>query len=90
MKSKTISPKGNKPYFKSDKAEFTLYHGDCLEILPMFKDVDMIFADPPYFLSNDGITCQSGRMVSVNKGNWDKSKGVNQTHEFNKQWLKAC
>lgn len=50
----------------------------------------MIFADPPYFLSNGGITCHAGKMVSVNKGKWDKSKGVKETHEFNLEWLKAC
>ena len=47
----------------------------------------MIFADPPYFLSNDGITCSGGRMVSVNKGEWDK---VDDKHKFNCKWLKAC
>lgn len=31
-----------------------------------------IFADPPYFLSNGGISVQSGKIVSVNKGDWDK------------------
>ncbi|MDV2503545.1 MAG: site-specific DNA-methyltransferase [bacterium] len=66
--------------------------GDCLEILPKVPEgsIDMIFADPPYFLSNDGITCHAGRMVSVNKGKWDKSPGVGEMHEFNSQWLAAC
>jgi len=50
----------------------------------------MIFADPPYFLSNGGITCHAGKMVSVNKGKWDKSKGVTENHKFNLEWLKAC
>lgn len=51
---------------------------------------DMIFADPPYFLSNGGITCQNGRMVKVDKGQWDKSAGVEINHEFNRQWLARC
>lgn len=51
---------------------------------------DMIFADPPYFLSNDGISVQSGKMVSVNKGDWDKSQGFEKDNEFNYNWLKAC
>lgn len=51
---------------------------------------DMIFADPPYFLSNGGITCQSGQMVSVNKGEWDVSKGVLDNHQFNLTWLGYC
>ncbi|MBI5788603.1 MAG: site-specific DNA-methyltransferase [Candidatus Schekmanbacteria bacterium] len=50
----------------------------------------MIFADPPYFLSNGGITCQSGKMVSVNKGKWDQTKGAAENHKFNLEWLKAC
>lgn len=90
-----------KPYEK--KAPFTIYYddpehnvrllkGDCIEILEKAreKSVDMIFADPPYFLSNGGITCHAGKMVSVNKGKWDKSKGAKETHEFNHKWLKAC
>jgi len=80
-----------KPYFKSGTA-FTLYKEDCRKVLPKLKEesVDMIFADPPYFLSNGGITCQSGRMVSVNKGKWDKSGTLEENHEFNRTWLEAC
>ncbi|MBT3393076.1 MAG: site-specific DNA-methyltransferase [Elusimicrobiaceae bacterium] len=51
---------------------------------------DCIFADPPYFLSNNGITCSNGKMVSVNKGKWDESKGILKNHEFNKKWLGLC
>lgn len=51
---------------------------------------DMIFADPPYFLSNDGITCHAGKMVSVNKGNWDRSSGAEEMHQFNLKWLALC
>lgn len=51
---------------------------------------DMIFADPPYFLSNDGITCQGGKMVSVNKGDWDKIDSIEKKHEFNRRWLREC
>lgn len=50
----------------------------------------MIFADPPYFLSNDGFSCQNGQMVSVNKGNWDKSKGMAADLEFYEEWLRLC
>ena len=52
--------------------------------------VDLIFCDPPYFLSNGGITCQSGKMVKVDKGDWDKSKGAEINHQFNHEWLKRC
>jgi hypothetical protein len=51
---------------------------------------DMIFADPPYFLSNGGITCHAGKMVSVNKGEWDKSRGPEENHNFNREWLARC
>jgi len=68
------SSKFIKPYFK--KPDFALYNEDSLEILSRLPDnyVDMIFADPPYMLSNDGFTCQAGRMVSVNKGKWERDE----------------
>ena len=50
----------------------------------------MIFADPPYFLSNGGITCKSGEQVLVHKGNWDKSSGFESDHTFNKSWISRC
>jgi site-specific DNA-methyltransferase (adenine-specific) len=50
----------------------------------------MIFADPPYFLSNGGTTCKSGKRVSVTKGSWDKSEGVNSDYTFNLEWLGLC
>ncbi|MEJ2249783.1 MAG: DNA methyltransferase [Candidatus Lokiarchaeota archaeon] len=78
----------NAPYYKADN--FVLYQGDSLELLKQFeKDkFDLIFADPPYFLSNGGITCRSGRMASVNKGEWDKSKGFSEDTKFIDTWLK--
>ena len=79
------------PFFKSTDKAFTLLQGDCIELLNQFDfKFDMIFADPPYFLSNDGISVQSGKMVSVNKGDWDKSQGFEKDNEFNRRWLKAC
>ena len=59
-------------YFETEESQLVL--GDSFKILTKMEPetVDMIFADPPYFLSNDGITCQGGKMVSVNKGSWDK------------------
>jgi site-specific DNA-methyltransferase (adenine-specific) len=78
-------------YYHSPDHAFTLLHGDCLKLLPQFEfQFDMIFADPPYFLSNGGISVHAGKMVSVNKGDWDKSQGFEKDNEFNYRWLKAC
>jgi site-specific DNA-methyltransferase (adenine-specific) len=80
------------PYFEDSANRFVLFHGDCLKLLGQMPAdrIDMIFADPPYFLSNDGITCHAGRMVSVNKGEWDRSQGPDANHRFNREWLAAC
>lgn len=77
-------------YYKN--GSFSLINNDTFNALNNFADntFDMIFADPPYFLSNDGITCSGGKMVSVNKGKWDEALSVNEKHEFNKEWIKKC
>ena len=76
----------------SSLKDSTLYLGDCLEVLNSLPEnsVDMIFADPPYNLSNDGYTVHAGKRVSVNKGDWDKSAGPSQDFEFHLNWIKAC
>ncbi len=77
------------PYFKSEDKNFTLLHGNTMELLTKFDHkFDMVFADPPYFLSNNGFSIQSGKVVSVNKGKWDKSKGFEFVNDFNRKWLK--
>lgn len=85
-----INKESSKPVFKTD--DFCLYHADCLEIMGRFPDnyIDMIFADPPYNLSNDGFTCHAGKMVSVNKGKWDKSKGFDEDLKFHETWISEC
>ena len=76
------------PIFMSEDKLFKLYQGDCNEILPQFENkFDLIFADPPYFLSNDGLSIQSGKIVSVNKGEWDKGENISDIDEFNLQWI---
>ncbi len=79
-----------KPYYK--KPRFNLYQTDCLDLLGGIKEnaVDMIFADPPYFLSSGSFTCQNGKMVSVKKGDWDISNGLKGNFEFHLKWIKAC
>lgn len=78
--------------FYFEESSFKLIDGDTFNILKQFeeKSFDMIFADPPYFLSNDGITCSGGKMVSVNKGIWDKALIINDKYEFNKSWIHEC
>lgn len=79
-----------KPYFQDDK--FILYLGDSLEILKKIpeKSIDLIFSDPPYNLSNGGFTVHAGKRVSVNKGEWDKSKGFHNDWNFHFNWIKTC
>ncbi len=79
-----------KPYYI--QSDLVLYHADCLEVLSQLPEnsIDMIFADPPYNLSNNGFSVHAGRRVSVNKGEWDKSKGFKNDYEFHFKWLEAC
>ena len=71
---------------------FELILGDALEILKEMPAelVDVIFADPPYFLSNGGITCKGGKMTSVDKGDWDKISTLEEKHAFNRRWIALC
>jgi len=85
-------PAGAEPYFLSPDGRFVLYQGDCLELMPRLpaESFDLIFADPPYFLSNDGMTCHAGKRVSVNKGKWDRSRGFAGNYRFTMDWLRQC
>ncbi|MBQ4390085.1 MAG: site-specific DNA-methyltransferase [Bacteroidales bacterium] len=79
------------PFYITKEKDFTILQGDCIELLNSFDfKFDMIFADPPYHLSNGGISIQSGVPVSVNKGKWDKSQGFEEDYKFDKTWLAAC
>ena len=78
------------PFFRSQNS--ALYQGDCVEVMNSLpeKSIDMIFADPPYNLSNDGYTVHAGKRVSVNKGTWDKSAGTENDFTFHQKWIEAC
>lgn len=82
--------------FRDDKFGVWLYQINCLEFMDALIEkypegrFNVIFADPPYFLSNGGITCHAGKMVKVDKGDWDKSKGADVNHEFNIEWISRC
>ena len=77
-------------FYKSPNNDFTLIQGDCVETLSKFKfGFDMVFADPPYFLSGGGISYQSGKVVCVDKGDWDKPTTPEDLDAFNLRWLSA-
>nr|VFK56685.1 MAG: DNA modification methylase [Candidatus Kentron sp. TUN]VFK63403.1 MAG: DNA modification methylase [Candidatus Kentron sp. TUN] len=81
-----------KPFFINEKQNFTLYKANCIDFLGQLPEnsVDMIFADPPYFLSSGSFTCQSGKMVSVKKAEWDLSNGTTENLNFHRTWIEAC
>ena len=79
------------PYYTSPSKDFLLANGDSFKLLKEFDfKFDMIFADPPYFLSNGGISLQSGKVVSVDKGEWDKGMSQDEVMAFNMEWLRLC
>lgn len=88
--NKILGSVPHKPHFSSE--DFVLYNADSIGLLSTLPEnsIDMIFADPPYNLSNGGFTVHAGRMVSVDKGKWDKSKGFQDDYEFHYRWLEAC
>jgi len=85
-----------RPHYEDARMHLAVYKGNCLQILDQLLvgapegRFDMVFADPPYFLSNGGITCSNGKMVKVHKGDWDKSQGTELDHTFTKEWLGKC
>lgn len=84
--------KGLQPYYKTPNGDFLLHKGDSRNVATILNGVrfDMVFADPPYFLSNGGFSVQAGKCVSVNKGDWDASHGLEADTQFNYQWVKGC
>lgn len=89
-KRKVLSEVPIKPYFHED--DFVLYNTDSIGFLSTLPEnsIDMIFADPPYNLSNGGFSVHAGKRVSVNKGVWDASKGFKDDYEFHYRWMEAC
>ncbi len=79
-----------KAHFKSNGVN--LFLGDVVKVLKQLppESIDLIFADPPYNLSNDGFTCHAGKRVPVNKAEWDKSQGIEEDFKFHYKWIEAC
>ena len=71
---------------------YTIYNDDTFAVMAKFPDesFDMIFADPPYLISNVGLSCQNGKLTAINKGKWDYHQSVEANFEFHKLWLKEC
>jgi len=97
LEQKTLdSALNNKILPLFDQESIKIYQASCFDVLRQIASshpngyFDTIFADPPYFLSNGGISCHSGRRVKVDKGLWDKSRGVEENHSFNLEWLELC
>lgn len=90
MKNNSQKAMDMEAFYKTQKVR--LFQGDAVEVLNAIPEntIDLIFADPPYNLSNDGFTCHAGKRVSVNKGKWDKSNGIDKDYEFHYNWMAAC
>ena len=81
-----------KSAIRINEENFLLVKGDTFKLLKKMepKSVDVIFADPPYFLSNGGISVHSGKMVSVNKAKWDEGLTPEKKLSFNRKWIQRC
>lgn len=79
------------PYNHTDD-DFILYNGDCIEVINCIEreSVDLIFADPPYFLSSGKTIHVKNAEKTIYKGEWDRIKDIKNINDFNKRWLLAC
>ena len=92
MRKKTATLIRPKVRWKSPDGKSKIIEGDAFGFLDTIEDnsIDCIWTDPPYLLSNDGVTCVAGKMVRVNKGEWDRSRGIDLDHGFNRWWIAKC
>lgn len=80
----------NTPYF-NENDNFILYEGECNSVLDkLTEQVDMIFADPPYFLSNQKKTTAFGKPKIRDKGEWDRILPWEEINTYNKCWITKC
>lgn len=80
------------PLWRSGDGHSAFYRADRLRLMRALPDssIDCIWTDPPYLLSNGGTTCIAGERRRVDKGHWDRSRGLPIDHEFNRDWLAEC
>ena len=78
---------GKSKYFYSSES-CSLYLGDSFQLVKKIeeKSIDMIFADPPYFLSSGGVSCHSGKQVCVDKGDWDTTLTIEEKIKYNRKF----
>lgn len=81
------------PYYSDERT--TLYHGDCLEVLPGLGQFDLVFTSPPYNLGGEpwphiGHWKHGGKSGTGGSKKWRggaDSNGVNyQEHADNLPW----
>ena len=91
-KKRSIEKSGLDEVWSTGNHGSGLYQADVFEFLGALEDesVDCVWTDPPYLLSNDGVTCVAGKRAKVNKGEWDRSHGITRDHQFNLAWLSEC
>lgn len=79
-------------HWKTKCSRFELLCGDSIEVMRRMpaESVDLVFADPPYFLSGDGSTCRAGKRAKVRKGAWDEPASLSDMHAWNGRWLAAA
>lgn len=78
-------------YYQSLNSDFILLLGDTMKLLDhVDQKVDMVFADPPYFLSKNESKCINGTWKSFEKGEWDRATSLDNINTFNIKWLSAC
>ena len=62
-----------KPYYETELGK--LYHGDCLEIMPLLEPVDLVLTDPPYGIGEARNHNESRGLLAESKAypieSWD-------------------
>lgn len=80
-------------YYQTINKDFILLCGDSAAMCGGLSEnlADAIFADPPYFLSNNfRIRTSNGHIRDFDKGEWDRVRTPQEVHKFNSKWIAAC
>ncbi len=71
----------------------TIIEGDIITNLKLIPDnsVDLVFADPPYFMQTEGtLIRREGTKFSGVEDSWDKFEDYVHYDTFSNDWLKEC